>query len=97
MTPYRPGTNPPNPHEDAARLRKAVKLADYIAGFANESWIRENLRGKPVAIAESLSELDWNAFARAANVPQPSDATKAVVKDLLRSRENARELAVGHG
>ncbi len=70
--------NRTNPYEDDARRKKAIKLADAIAGAGLKS-------------ADLLNFNDgvWASAAAHAGTSMPSTETIAMVGDLLRAREEA--------
>lgn len=72
-------------HEELARLRKAVKLADAIdsVGFS------------PADLERMRDVHGWAQVATLAGVSLPSAATQALVSELLTSREAMREKAKG--
>lgn len=73
-----------NPHEEAARLKKAVNLANYI-----NATFRDVLDEDFLGLAE-LPETWWMAVAARAGCKPPSDRTIAQVISLLRQQGLSR-------
>lgn len=73
----------PSPHETAARLRKALDLADTIA--ANDG---------DAQAAALMTDADWDLAARAAGRAKPSIETRVEVVRILEQR--ARRKAAAH-
>ena len=63
----------PNPHEDAARLRKVQKLSDFLR---SQRFTAE--------MAEIMADHEWAAMATAAGVNKPKDESKRMVIQSLR-------------
>lgn len=81
-----------NAHETAARLRKASRILAVLDDAWRELWDR-NLAPEPhfsPAWLDRLTDEDWAGASVIAGVRPPSEATKAVVVDLVRSREVLR-------
>lgn len=66
-----------NPYERAARLEKATKLVDVLAGAGVDAQTLEQCRP---------STAIWRTAARHAGVNLPSLATCALVCEMLRNR-----------
>jgi hypothetical protein len=70
----------PNIYEQHARQVKAGPLADVLDALHITS-----------AQGSKLSPTQWRCFAEIAMVRVPSDDTKRIVLDILRTREHIRE------
>lgn len=66
-------------HEDLARLRKALVLADLL-----------DAHNVPVVAVENLSDAGWAQAAIEAQVEPPSPQTRLLVLQLLTRRAEAR-------
>lgn len=74
-----------NVHEQSAREKKARALLLHIdAALSNVGIdpVRDGLR-----MVRGFTSTEWRAFARRAEVNEPSAATQAVVLDLFAKRE----------
>lgn len=79
----------PNPHETAARLRKASRILAVLDDAWRELWDR-NLAPEPhfsPAFLDRLTDEDWVGAAVIAGCRPPSAETRRVVAELVRSRE----------
>jgi hypothetical protein len=77
--------------EQAARLRKATKLATTLAPMLEKVIELKDLDQAPSELAATLDEQVWKLAADAADVNAPSPKTIAIVIDMLREREQAVE------
>jgi hypothetical protein len=68
-----------NPYEEAARVKKARKLADVMAKYSIDA-----------SMAERMSDIQWDHLSAAVGVKVPSLDTRAMVISLLRERGTAR-------
>lgn len=71
---------PTNPYEQNSRLKKALALADRLAGY-----------GIAIADVRLMDQDDWNIIAESAGVHVPSTVTQAIVIGMLESREITHE------
>jgi hypothetical protein len=73
-----------NPHEDGARLIKAIALADLLDAA--------RIRSRRAA---TMDANEWALLAVAARVNEPSLTTRQAVISMLEGRERARKALAG--
>lgn len=79
-----------NAHEDAARLRKAARLADELEARCLA------LRANPVSTAEAMTEDAWELLGDVAKIARPaSKQTREMTVQMLRERAERRAKAKG--
>jgi hypothetical protein len=71
-----------NPHETAARLRKALALADTLSAVGGDA-----------QAAVTMTEADWELAARGAGMARPSIQTRVEVVTILVQRAQRKAAA----
>jgi hypothetical protein len=75
-----------NPYKEAAQMRKALKLADYLDSFFDKRQISIKGRKEYLSVLPDMKVIWWEDVAHNAGVKKPSRQTQLKVCDILASR-----------